>query len=126
MAVVWPWKLFFRAKDLFWGRAIPPRSRGEGFWKNVPCQSCPQGKSSGGVGQALGCLSGYYQSFRPTRKITAGTCGEKFCACKSARGCLPASKGALLRRQRALDIFLVDLLWLQDRVVLVPGSWEMR
>ena len=112
MAVVWPWKLFFQAKDLFWGKAVPLRSAGKGFWKNVLCQSGPQWKSSGGLGQGLGCLSGYYQAFSPTRKVTVGTCRGKFYACKSARGCLPASKGALLRRHRALDVSLVDLLWL--------------
>lgn len=96
MAVVWPWKLFFQAKYLFWGKAVLQRNRGKEFWKNVPCQSCPQWKSSGGLGQGLGCPFGYYQVFSPTRNITVGTCQGKLCAYKLACGCLPASKEALL------------------------------
>lgn len=88
--MVWPWKLFFQAKCLFWGKAVLSRRRGKGFWKNVPCQSCPQRKSFGGLGQDLGCLSGYYQALSPARKVMVGTRGGKLCACTSARGCLPA------------------------------------
>lgn len=41
MAVVWPRKLFFRAKDLFWGKAISPEKEGQEVWEECATSKLP-------------------------------------------------------------------------------------
>lgn len=110
-----PGNLFFQAKDLFCGKAllqvleepaVAQLAAAEELWR----------------AQGLGCL---YPSLYPDGRNVVG----KFHAHRWAGSCFLASKGALL--PRLCDISPVNPLWLWDlwvqhRVGLVPGSWEIK